>query len=931
MGKKWIGCCVLFCLLAVTATAQDRQVFIPRADQPVQLLTAYLQAAADRDKTFSIAKLLQQEDTGLFLPLPAVRTIDVHNQWWLKLTILPSFSSDSFYIGLPPQQMPGNLQGNDVADVWIVRNKQVVASYLTGTLTPASKRPVAIPVNHNLFPVSLKEQEPLVIYWRIRRTINFEPVQFNFALQHNSVIRPGATSFDRMAWFYTGLMFILFIFGLVFFIITRERPFIWFTCIAASLCLHMQLLNPENLLTQWLFPEHPILQYPVFVFLVVSFFLLVLQFPRSFVHTRQTLPVLDKAIRGIMIYVALVGVLNLVLLAVNPATNISILFFLLGFAGSIGIGIRLIVAKDLYTKWTGFALCWLFFFQVLGFLGNMQLLPAWFPNPWVIAQEGMMILLFFALAYRFKQSAKEKAEAAKILEMDAIKSRFFANISHEFRTPLTLMLGPLKQMEENGMEEGLQKKYISMMRRNGDRLMLLINQLLDLSKLESGKMELALAKTDVTGLLKAIVASFDSLAEQNQVNYHIHFPEENIIGFIDRDKLEKIVVNLLSNAFRFTAANGTVSFSVEHDEKRLRFTVHDNGVGMPREQLDKIFDRFHQVAGTEGGTGIGLSLVKELLQLHKGQVSVQSETGKGSSFRVSIPIAAELYAPAEIVTTNGIAASPATIAATTTTVLTEDEPTQEDPSLPLVLVVEDNVDLQQFIGDTLQPHFRIQVAANGNIGWEKALELVPDCIVSDVMMPGINGMELCSKLKKEPATSHVPVVLLTAKAGSTSKMEGLQTGADDYVVKPFDGPELIVRIQNLIEQRKQLRELYSKQVISVQPEELDVQSTEQTFIQQVRQAVDDNIDNELFGVAELANTVFLSRSQLHRKLKALTGQSPNELVRNYRLERAFQLLQQRSGTITDIAFQTGFSSPAYFSKCFSDRYGYAPGKLLANK
>ena len=284
------------------------------------------------------------------------------------------------------------------------------------------------------------------------------------------------------------------------------------------------------------------------------------------------------------------------------------------------------------------------------------MLPDWFPNPWAIAQIGMMGILFFGLAYRFKQSAREKAEAAKVLEMDAIRSRFFANISHEFRTPLTLMLGPLKQWEENLPDPGTQKKYIGMMRRNGDRLLQLINQLLDLSKLESGKMELKVARTDITGLLKALAASFESLAEQNQINYHIHFPEDNIMGYVDRDKLEKIVVNLLSNSFRFTTANGSVSFVVEYDGKRLRITVQDNGVGMPKEQLDKIFDRFHQVDGTEGGTGIGLSLVKELLQLHKGQVSVQSEAGRGSTFRISLPVSAEFYNNSEIVDAGDIIA-----------------------------------------------------------------------------------------------------------------------------------------------------------------------------------------------------------------------------------------------------------------------------------
>ncbi len=920
-------------ILFLSGAIAQAQVFIPAANQPVQPLENFLQLMQDTNNSITIEQILANKDPSSFHPLSTVKKINHRNTYWLKLDILPSFTSANLYIGLLPQTLSGISQGNDNADVWIVSNNNIIAYHKTGNFVPLSQRPVTKPINHNLFPVSLKEKEPITVYWRISRTVNFEPLQFNFGLQHASVTDHTASADDKLAWSYTGVMFILFFFGLVFYIITREKPFSWFTCIVAVLCVHMQLLNPENSLTQWLIPEHPVYQVHLFVLLTSAFGLLILQFTRSFAKTKQLLPRWDRFIRMLMALLAVHTIISLVLLEIKPTVSLPEFFFLLLFLVNMIIGIRLMFTKDLYAKWSGFALLWLFVFQFCGILWNAGVLPFWFPNPWAIAQIGMMVILFFGLAYRFKQSAKEKAEAAKILEMDTIKSRFFANISHEFRTPLTLMLGPLKQLEENTVELAQQKKYIGMMRRNGDRLLQLINQLLDLSKLESGKMELQVAKTDITGLLKAIASSFDSLAEQNQVNYHIHFPEENITGFTDRDKLEKIVVNLLSNAFRFTAANGTVSFSVERDvqrtptasgEKRLRFTVQDNGTGMPKEQLDKIFDRFHQVPGTEGGTGIGLSLAKELLQLHKGQISVQSETGKGSSFRVSIPIAAEFYSSSEISTLH-VPVKTIDIAHTAEIPATEE--IISDHSLPLALIVEDNPDLQQFISDTLRQHFQVQVAGNGKSGLEKAIELVPDCIISDVMMPEMDGIELCKKLKSEAATSHIPVILLTAKAGSGSRIEGLQTGADDYLVKPFDGTELIVRIQNLVEQRRQLRERYSKEVISIHPDETATPSAEHVFIQTVRRIIEENIDNELFGVAELANAVHLSRSQLHRKLKALTGQSPNELIRNYRLERALQLLQQQSGSISEVAFQTGFSSPAYFSKCFSDRYGMSPGEV----
>lgn len=912
--------CIYALFLFVSFDA-NTQVFVPKENDPLQELKQYLQVAKANDSSLTIDQVKKGQLT--FKPLSSFPKLDVYKTWWLKLEMLPHFSSDSFYIGLPPVDMSGISKGNDITDVWIFQGDQLISTYQAGILTPNSKKVISNPNNQNLFPVQLKQNISQTIYWRISKKINFEALQLAFALQHSEIVFRKTTSMEKLAFFYTGVMLILFFFGLIFLIITRERSFIWFTIVAGLYCLHMQVLHPNNPLTNWLFPENPQLQFHLFAILTLAGTIIMLQLIRSFTRLKTLLPKWDKVTIGIMIANGLLAATSLLFLEVSPTRDLPEKISILIFLSIVVVTVKLILQKEVYARVTGIAMLWLFIFQILGVLWNNGVIPASFPNPWPIAQIGMMVILFFALAYRFKQSAKEKAEASKMREMDAIKSRFFANISHEFRTPLTLMLGPLKQMEENSLDPVQQKKYLRVMRRNGDRLLQLINQLLDLSKLESGKMGLNVVKTDITALLKTIAASFESLAEQQQVNYHIHFPEEPLVGFVDKDKLEKIVVNLLSNAFRFTASNGTVSFSVSHDDKRVRFTVQDDGVGMPKEQLDKIFDRFHQVSGTEGGTGIGLSLAKELLQLHKGQISVQSETGKGSSFRVSIPITAESYSKEELKSLDEIYIPSAT-SYPTVPGEEEEETVGVNSNLPVVLIAEDNKDLQQYIADVLRNYFQVHIAPNGKMALEKAKDLVPDCILTDVMMPEMNGIDLCREIKTTAATSHIPVVMLTARAGLPGKMEGLQTGADDYLVKPFDGPELIIRIQNLIEQRKQLREKFSRQVLTIQPDQISNPSLEQEFITTVRKVIDENIDNELFGVAELANAVHLSRSQLHRKLKALTGQAPNELIRNYRLERAFQLLEQRSGNITEIAYQTGFSSPAYFTKCFSEKYGYPP-------
>ncbi len=354
----------LLLLPATEVTAQDKVIFIAEANQPFQTVTAYLQLMEDENNALRIEDIAK-EGKALFHPYHSNQDIDPYHAWWLKLEMSPSLSSDSFYIGLHRQHLSGISRGNDKADVWIVKDKVIIAHYETGTLTPLSRRPVANPFNRNFFPVSLHGGEALTIYWRLQRTVNFAPLQLNFALHHSSVISSAANSMDMLAWFYTGIMFILFMFGLVFFIITREKPFTWFTCIAATLGIHMQLLEPENSLTRWLFPEHPVLQFHLFGLLTSLFAIIILQFTRSFTETKRLLPGWDKLIVIVMIYTCIVTVASQLLLLISPASDRTIYFSLIAFIATIVIGVRLMLTKELYARWEGLALGWLFVFQFL--------------------------------------------------------------------------------------------------------------------------------------------------------------------------------------------------------------------------------------------------------------------------------------------------------------------------------------------------------------------------------------------------------------------------------------------------------------------------------------------------------------------------------------------------------------------------------------
>lgn len=526
----------------------------------------------------------------------------------------------------------------------------------------------------------------------------------------------------------------------------------------------------------------------------------------------------------------------------------------------------------------------------------------------------------------------EQAEASRLRELDQVKSSFFANISHEFRTPLTLILGPVQKWlrDAPGQSElTIQGKELNGIRRNANRLLDLVNQLLDLSKIESGRMRLSVSRGDIAQTLRVLGNAFDSMAEQNNIHYRIELPAESALAWFDRDKLEKIASNLLSNAFKHTPESGEVIFKGEVRDDRLYLSVRDNGKGIAPEDLDKIFERFYQVENTgDKGTGIGLALVKELVALHKGAIAVESSPGAGAVFQVELPVGWGMFAPEDIVETAPAAAfipeKPAAAETVPSPALAS--PFLEGDSLPLCLVVEDNAELQTFIRDQLQADFRVVIAGNGRLGFEAALEHIPDLVISDVMMPEMDGNQLCAALKTDERTSHIPVILLTAKAGLDSRIEGLETGADDYLTKPFDTRELLVRAHNLVAQRERLRKQFSRTMV-LKPREIALTSADERFLQRVQESLDTHLGDEQFSVEELATQVGMSRSQLHRKLTALIDQPPVEFIRNFRLQRAKEMLEAGTGNVSEICYDVGFSSPAYFSKAFKDAFGISPSEV----
>ncbi len=529
-----------------------------------------------------------------------------------------------------------------------------------------------------------------------------------------------------------------------------------------------------------------------------------------------------------------------------------------------------------------------------------------------------------ALKLQLKQT-----EAEKLRELDQVKSGFFANISHEFRTPLTLILGPLREMYQ-GTFKGDLGKYYKMMIRNGERLLRLVNQLLELSRLESGHVQINNQPGNLTQLVRSVVFSFESWAMRKQIYYQTQFPQDTIFAYFDQDKLEKILSNLISNALKFTPEEGRVSFtmkaeSISDKEINLHFGVSDTGIGIPQDQLERIFDRFYSAGSEEedlGGIGIGLALTKELVTLQGGKVTVESQPNKGTTFKVTLPVKlAETGAAIPVAEAKGQAP------VATDSLSTPAE--EHEPGNPIVLVAEDNPDLRSYLHDQLKGHYQVMQTNNGEEALAKAIETIPDLIITDLMMPKMDGMAFAKKLKTNEKTSHIPIIMLTARAEQEDKLKGLETGADAYLTKPFDAQELAIRVEKLIEQRRQLRELFAAQ--SPSPEKIKVakiSALDKAFLTRLTELIEENMDNEEFSIEEMSKSMNMSRSQLHRKVKALTNQSPSVFMRTLRLQRAHQLLQQKTGNISEIAFEVGIPNLAYFSRSFSQQFGYPPSKLL---
>ena len=534
----------------------------------------------------------------------------------------------------------------------------------------------------------------------------------------------------------------------------------------------------------------------------------------------------------------------------------------------------------------------------------------------------------------------------EVLELTHSRLVFFTNISHELRTPLTLIADPVEMLLEDSGIKGKSRELLKMVQRNALALQQLVSNILDFRKIQNGKMELKLYRFDIVKTLTTWVGDFQLTAERKQIRLHLDV--DDLKGshemIADQEKISRIVFNLLSNALKYTPAGGEIFVSLKDEGANLRLDVRDTGKGISQDEADKIFERFFQAKGAASGTGIGLALVKSFVELHHGEARVESEPGKGSDFIVVIPREQEgdsqvIHNDVDIVD-NSVNAS----ASTGKNVVDESvlqyiddgdrshgkvqQLVSENTNRPTVLVIDDNTDIRQYERTLLQDEYVVLEAADGKEGLAVALKEVPDLVICDVMMPVMDGLEFTKQLKTNTATSHIPVIMLTAKNLEEHRAEGYEHGADSYITKPFHSKVLLARIENLLRQRQLLKHLYQgTKETEKEISESHLEDRDKQFLKQLQAIIQKNLSDSEFGVEDMGQQIGLSRVQLYRKVKAMTGSSVVDLLRKARLAKARRLLETRSMSVSEVAYEVGFSAPSYFTKCFKEEYGMLPGDV----
>ena len=945
--------CFFFLLTWLSGPAQGQSVYTLDTLYPVHALNAYLTVATDLSPQLTPEQILN-DSTIRFQPLKEL-TLPLNPQktYWGKVFLKTKSAIDSWYLVFEDrsEKVTGWQYGNGKVDIFAYVGKKLLFHKKTGADYPTRIKEIKEQWNQNRIFLELPKEQTTTLLIRIEGNSFGYPPFFNLVVR-----KPGFEGYSPLFDNYTffnkvlfGMIFILLIYHLSLCLLLRKKVYIWFSIWLFISLITIAMVVDVGLISEYITGNFPGLRLPLWIVCSTATWFVFWFFGRSFIGTKNKFPKLDKVILGLSIVCVIEIIFSITMISFSDTIRrdffVGVHFMLLSLFTITGFGIALSLTfkKDRLARYFGIGAVFATLAPAIGGLWTQGIIRLPF-DPFILGVFLQIVAYSLGLAYRelqqdiaFKQAQydlleaeKSRVEMQRIKDLDDLKTKFFANISHEFRTPLALILGPLDQVEipeqQRSDEVKISARSLSVIRRNAKRLHNLVDQLLDLSKIESGHTHLSLKQGSLVPFIRSVVQSFEAMATQKNISFHTSFVPELDQAFYDKDKLEKICTNLLSNAFKYTPEGGTVSFSVFGEADYYIIEVADTGKGMNKEAMTKIFERFYRVEGTEEkGSGIGLALTKELVTLLGGTVHVNSTIGKGTTFTVRLPanpgkqLTEDERKPSQINYSSREEES-------LDSITSYGERKKVDDASQIVLVVEDHEDLREYIAGILRPYYKVLTAEDGLSGERMAFEHIPNIIISDVMMPGKDGYALCHSLKSSIKTSHIPVILLTAKAGQSNKMTGLTQGADAYMIKPFKKEELLIRIQNLIASRDKMWAQFSS-ITNYSTAIQKLTTMDDQFFQAVNKVIMENLENEAFSVEDLSRAVGFSRSQFHRKLKALTNKSANQLIREIRLHRAKKLLESKAYTVSEVAYKTGYSNLSYFSKSFKDLFGELPSKI----
>lgn len=858
--------------------------------------------------------------------------------------------------GLPKEAKISLPEASFRADLYAKINGDKWQHFITGAGVKWSQRDglKRIPA----FMLSIPADDTLTVYKRMHwNFIDAQPdsikMSFSFTdklIEYNYVKNESHNMNEIQDTFLLGMFILSMVINFYFFLVVHEKEFLYFT-----LFLLMASIEALCSLNNVFLREEPQLVLYLYIFANSLSSFMLIQFVRYFLKTFHRFPRWDKYLLAFgyaQIFVLLFTYFASAAFHINLAKpshvsqNVVNLIYEISLLTTLLFYVR---DKERITRLVLVALMPILLLGLIAYASAVAfgLYSTRLGSPDISGYESgfsraaffILILTFFwmmtfftwVLFLRFSNLRKKVAQQASL---DQMKSTFFTNISHEFRTPLTLIIGPIEDLLNDKKAQKFREPLLYI-HRNSKRLLQLINQLLDLSKLDVGNYQLNTSRDDIIPFVKQIVHSFSSMAHKKNILLETEVDprlkndlrNETVWFYFDEDVLEKILTNLLANAFKFTPADGNIIVSICLSENgMLELKVEDTGTGIPSEKLPFIFDRFYQADDSHKkqyeGTGIGLALVKELVELHKGKITVKSTINSGTTFSCYFPFNKKNLSKNTAIN-KALFENPVEVITETENVGHEENVNGSQAS---VLIVEDQQDVRKYIRSKLADIYTVLEAKNGREGFEMARQHIPDLVISDVMMPEMDGFELCQQLKTDDFTSHIPVILLTARAEDSDKLSGLKTGADAYLIKPFNSKELLLRVHNLIELRNKLRKKFSGKLI-VKPSEITVTSQDSQFMQRLLDTVEKHISDEKFSVEELGHEFGMSSSQINRKLKAIINQSAGTFIRTIRMERAMELLKNDQATIAEIAYETGFTEPAYFSRVFKNHFGISPSEV----